>query len=77
MADSVNRIVPPSISRDRSAALGREWEKKNRDDFQRRKHEEKNYSAQPLSKKTKEDRKHAIGESEREQTKGKNIDVSV
>jgi hypothetical protein len=30
MADSVNRIVPPSVSLDRSSAIGRERENKNR-----------------------------------------------
>lgn len=75
MADSVNRIVPPFISRDRSAALGKEREKKNLDSFQRRNHEEKNSSAQP--KGMKKDQQHAMGESEKERTKGKNLDVSV
>jgi hypothetical protein len=77
MADSVNRIVPPPISRDRSVPLGKERKKKNRDDFQRRKHEEENYSVQPLPKEIEEDRKHATGESEKEGTKGKTLDVSV
>ena len=77
MADSVNRIVPPSIFRDRPAALEREREKKNRGGFQGRKHEAKNYSSQPLFTGTKKDHKHSIEDSEKEQTKGKNLDVSV
>lgn len=75
MADFVNRIVPPSISRDRLAAPGKEREKKDRDSFQRRNHEEKNSSGQP--REIKEDNQHAMQESEKERTKGKNLDVSV
>jgi hypothetical protein len=75
MADSVNRIVPPSISPEHSAALGKEREKRNRDSFQRRNHEEKNSSAR--RKKMKEDQQEILGESERERTKGKHLDVNV
>ncbi len=77
MADFMNRIVPPSIFRDRSAALGREWEKKNRSDFQERKQEEKNRSSEPSFAETKEDHKHSVKDSEKDQTKGKKLDVSI
>jgi len=77
MADSVNRIAPPSISRDRSAALGGEGEKKNRGDFRGLKHEEKSPSSRRLFTETKENGKHSNKDSENEQTKGKNLDVSV
>jgi hypothetical protein len=75
MADFVNRIVPPPISRDRLAAPGKEREKKDRDSFQRRDHEEKNSSGQPGEMKA--DNQHAMKEPEKERTKGKNLDVSV
>ena len=56
MADFVNRIVPPPISRDRLAAPGKEREKKERDRFQRRNHEEKSSSS---PREMKEDNQHA------------------
>jgi hypothetical protein len=75
MADFVNRIVPPSISRDRLAVPGKEREKKEGDRFQRGNYEEKKSAVQP--REIKEDNPHAMQESETERIKGKNLDVSV
>lgn len=77
MADSLNRIVPPSVPLDRSSALGRERGKKNRDGLPKREGEGNGDLTPPAVTEAIEERKDDLGESEKEKTKGKRLDVNV
>ncbi len=72
MADAVNRIVPPSVSLERAGGLGRERE---------RKHREENHQAEtPVAAATPEakaDERDVLTESEQDKTKGKNLDINA
>jgi hypothetical protein len=68
MADSVNRIVPPSVSLDRSSAIGRERENKNRREAPKQK--------PPPSAESAEPEKESADNGE-EKIKGNILDINV
>lgn len=72
MADGVNRVVPPSVSLDRTPALGRERERKNRSDDRKRAAEERTEPPAPASSALPEDEL-----TELEKNKGKNLDIKA
>ena len=67
MADSVNRIVPPSVSVDRTLSPGRERERKKRGESPRRQADEP----------AQADSQASVGSAPSEQEKGKNLDINV
>jgi hypothetical protein len=75
MGDSVARIAATFISLDRSPAPGRDRERKNPDEFQ--KHEEKSRLWRPAPAEMEGKIKDGLPKSEKDQTKGKNLDVNA
>lgn len=78
MADSVTRIVPPSTGLDRSNALGREKDKRAREEAKKEKKEEgtaPSSSFEEIGPSEKEDLD--IKESEKEKGKGTILDINV
>jgi hypothetical protein len=72
MADSVNRIVPPSVSVDPTVAPGRERNKENRDQARKQKFQ------QPAQVAVTEDpESNDALSAEEEKTKGKNLDINI
>jgi hypothetical protein len=69
MADSVNRIVPPSVSLDRSSAIGRERENKSRGEAPRQK------PPPPPAEGTEAEKDSA--DSGEEKIKGNILDINV
>jgi hypothetical protein len=72
MADSVNRIVPPSVSLDRTPALGRERERKNNSDDRKKAGEKSTELPASASSATAD---HEL--TELEKNKGKNLDIKA
>jgi hypothetical protein len=72
MADGVNRIVPPSVSLDRTPALGRERERKNKGD-DRKKATERSTEPPGAASLATPDQELA----ELEKNKGKNLDIKA
>jgi len=68
MADSVNRIVPPSVSVDRTLSPGREREGKNRSEGRRK-------AAEPKENGPVEDSE--TPEPNEEKNKGTKLDISA
>jgi hypothetical protein len=76
MADSVNRIVPPSVSVEHSTALGREREKRNRHQAQKQKPERPAAAgADPAENDAIPTQKEPSTQEEKD--KGKNLDINV
>ena len=67
MADSVNRIVPPSVSVDRSSVIGKDRENRKRGEARDKK-------PTPAAAETPDQEK---GSPETEKTKGKHLDINV
>jgi hypothetical protein len=72
MADGVNRVVPPSVSLDRTPALGRERDRKNRGDDRKKAVEERPEPPAPASPTGPDDEL-----TEMEKNKGKNLDIKA
>jgi hypothetical protein len=70
MADGVNRIVPPSVSLDRTPALGRERERGKKGNERKKSVEERSEPLAPVSPTAPDD-----DLTEVEQDKGKNLDI--
>lgn len=78
MADSVNRIVPPSTGLDRSTALGREKDKRAREEAKKEKKEEGTTSSSlPEEVGPSGEEILDIKESEKEKGKGTILDINV
>jgi hypothetical protein len=72
MADSVNRIVPPSVFPDRTAQSGRERESKRRDE------KAKKQPGEETPQVVEEQKTNGVDEAsapEKNTTKGKNLDI--
>jgi hypothetical protein len=69
MADSVNRIVPPSVPVDRSSTIGRERDNRKRG-------EARNKTPAPPAAASTDDEK-SLPETGGEKTKGKILDINV
>lgn len=72
MADAVNRIVPPSVSLDRTQALGRERERRDKSGDRKKASEAAAEPAAPMT--------HANSEGPApvaEENKGKNLDIQA
>ena len=72
MADGVNRVVPPSVSLDRTPALGRERERKNRGNDRKKAAEERPEPPAPARPTQPDDEL-----TELEKNKGKNLDIKA
>ncbi len=72
MADGVNRVVPPSVSLDRTPALGRERERKNKNNERRKGREQPPEPSAPSSPELLDDEL-----SDLEKNKGKNLDIKA
>ena len=72
MADGVNRVVPPSVSLDRTPALGRERERKNRGNERKKAAEERSEPPAPEGPTLPDDEL-----TELEKNKGKNLDIKA
>jgi hypothetical protein len=72
MADGVNRIVPPSISLDRTPARGRERGRKNKGDDRKKTSETSVGAVAPMASVAAE-----AGRAEADKNKGKNLDIKA
>ena len=72
MADSVNRIVPPSVSLDRTPALGRERERRNKGDDRKKARETSAELPVPADSALAD---HDL--TELEKNKGNNLDIKA
>jgi hypothetical protein len=72
MADAVNRIVPPSVSRERASGLTRERKRRNPNEKQHAQ-----AIVAPATPDAKADEQEVLTESERDKTKGKNLDINA
>jgi hypothetical protein len=72
MADSVNRIVPPSVSLDRIVPRSRERDKENRDEGRKQKSQRPAQDTVMENPETTE-----APTAEEDKTKGKNLDINV
>lgn len=74
MADSVNRIVPPSVSLDRAAQIGRDGKGKDRSEARKKRQNELPGAANPAEN---DKGSENVAAADEEQTKGKNLDVTA
>jgi hypothetical protein len=74
MADSVNRIVPPSVALDRAAQVDREAKRKKSGEARKKARSER---VNAVTSREIDPSKDDVMEAEEEKTKGKNLDVNA